>query len=54
MMAFKYISFSQATCITMLYPLLIPLFSACVSKERIIKWDILGLVMGLIGTILMI
>jgi drug/metabolite transporter (DMT)-like permease len=37
-----------------LNPLFIPLFSRCLNKEPILKWDFLAIVVGCVGMVLVI
>ena len=53
-MAFAYTNYSKAICIFFINTLLIPFFARCILKEKILKWDIFGIVVGFAGMILII
>lgn len=53
-LAFQYTSFSKATCICFMNTLFIPVFSYIFNREKMIKWDFFGIIIGFIGMIMVI
>lgn len=50
--AFIHINYSKALCIYFTNTLMIPIFGWCMLKEKIYKWDALGIIFGFVGMIL--
>ena len=53
-MAFEYTNYSKAICIFFINTLLIPFFARCILKEKVMKWDVFGILVGFAGMILII
>ena len=53
-MAFAYTNYSKAICIFFTNTLMLPFFARCILKEKILKWDVLGICIGFAGMILIV
>ena len=53
-MAFAYTNYSKAICIFFTNTLMLPFFARCILKEKILKWDVIGISVGFVGMILII
>ena len=51
-LAFMYTSYSKAICIFFTNPLMIPLFAKCMLNEPVLKVDILAIVIGFVGMLM--
>ena len=52
--AFRYTNYSRSICIFFTNTLMIPFFACCILKEKVGKWDILALLLGFGGMILIV
>ena len=53
-MAFVYTSYSKAMCIFFLNTLMTPFFATCIIKEKLNKLDLIGILFGFFGMVLII
>ena len=52
--AFQYTSYSKAFCLFFTCPLMCPFLARCILKEPIKTWDIIAVILGFIGTIMLV
>ena len=53
-LAFNYTNYSKGVCIFFTNTLMIPFFGRCILKEKILKVDILAILAGFVGMVLII
>jgi drug/metabolite transporter (DMT)-like permease len=52
--SFTYTTFSRANCIFFAHPMMLPFFAHWIVGEKIKKWDLIGIVLGFIGVLILI
>ena len=52
--AFEFTSFSKAFCIFQTNTLMAPFFSYLILGEKVKKWDIIGILIGFIGMLMLV
>jgi drug/metabolite transporter (DMT)-like permease len=52
--AFTYTTYSRANCIFFAHPMMLPFFAKALVGEKIKTWDLIGIVLGLSGTLLLV
>ena len=51
---FNFTNYSKALCLFFTNTLMIPFFARIIVKEKILKWDFVGILIGFIGMVLVI
>lgn len=52
--AFQFTAYTKASCIFQMNSLFLPYFCGLINKDKILKWDVIGIIGGLVGMLLVV